>query len=131
MSLFFASFPTISCWYLHQYADSICLVMNLYLHPFGCSISLNLLPVFVSLNSGQILVFGEQSMRALVSWQTTQTDQSSENDQIRIDLLDHFKISSISRPGIFVNKFFIFMYVCFGLTTTKNMSILRDHFVVV
>ena len=23
------------------------------------------------------------------------------------------------------------MYVCFGLTTTKNMSILRDHFVVV
>ena len=128
---FVASFPTISCWYLSQCADGICLITNLYLHPFGCSISLNLLPVFVSLNSGQILVFGERSMRALVSWQTTQTDQSSENDQIHFDLLDHFKISSISRPNIFVNKFLIYMLECFGLTTTKNMSILRDHFVVV
>ena len=103
------------------------------LFPYFC---LQYFPLFVTgiclpLNSRQILVFGERSMRALVSWQTTQTDQSSENDQIHLDLLDHFNISSISRPNIFANKFLIYVYVCFGLTKTKNMSILRDHFVVV
>ena len=69
-----------------SFSFGICFIMNLYLHPHGCSISLNLLQV----NSGQILVFGEQSMQALVSWQILQNDQSSENDQIHFDLLDNF-----------------------------------------
>ena len=57
------------------------LLPKMYFHTFGCSISPYLLPVFVSLNSGQILVFGERSMRALVSWQTTQTGQSRKNQK--------------------------------------------------
>ena len=69
-----------------SFSFGICLIMNPYLHPYGCSISLNLQQV----NSGQILVFGEQSMQALVSWQILQDDQSSENDQIHFNLLDNF-----------------------------------------